>query len=201
MAPVYSTIVTGNNRIVHANQAPAKKSAPLTQEQLSEQKIKREEKQAIIDAAVSKWHEDTNELAQKLATQFDMQPRYFLDLFFQGGAHLVNKQAVVNPYNAFKSLKASELRDGMCTLVLKLYQYSPVSLSEGIAMNAPDIHRNFWAEYAAKSEQEKSDIVKQYSKLTTRVVSLRRDTPRARIQDVANISRNMKMLVRRRLSA
>ena len=50
-------------------------------------------------------------LAMDLAHRFNKKRRYFLDLFFQGGVHLVHKQMKVNPHNAFLSMKAQELHD------------------------------------------------------------------------------------------
>ncbi|KAK6980889.1 hypothetical protein R3P38DRAFT_3334080 [Favolaschia claudopus] len=88
-----------------------KKTAPLTTEQQKEKRDARNEKQAQIDAEVLKWMQETNELANKLADRFDLKPRYFLDIFFQGGAHMINHQTTTNPYNAFKSVKATEARE------------------------------------------------------------------------------------------
>jgi hypothetical protein len=42
---------------------------------------------------------------------FDKKPHYFLDLFFQGGSHMVNHHEKVNAYNTFKSLKAAQLHE------------------------------------------------------------------------------------------
>jgi hypothetical protein len=89
----------------------SQKPAPLTAEQLKEKRAERNDKQARIDARVQQWMESTNELAHSMATEFDMEPRYFLDIFFQGGAHMINHQDVVNPYNAFRGLKSMELRE------------------------------------------------------------------------------------------
>jgi hypothetical protein len=55
--------------------------------------------------------EDTLAKAEALATKFEKKTRYFLDAFFQSGAHMVNRQEVVNPYNAFKAQKAAEHRE------------------------------------------------------------------------------------------
>ena len=52
-------------------------------------------------------------LATDLARRFNKKPRYFLDLFFQNGVHLVHKKTKVNAHNAFISMKAQELRDSV----------------------------------------------------------------------------------------
>ncbi|KAJ6473823.1 hypothetical protein C8R45DRAFT_835193 [Mycena sanguinolenta] len=77
-----------------------------------EKRLARELKQAHIDAKVQEWMEYTNGLATSMGEEFDMKPRYFLDIFFQGSVHMIKHQEVVNPYNTFKSFKAAELREG-----------------------------------------------------------------------------------------
>ncbi|KAJ7340860.1 hypothetical protein DFH08DRAFT_963705 [Mycena albidolilacea] len=63
-------------------------------------------KQTEINAAVQKFLDKAFKTAAELADKYDKKPRYFLDLFFQGGAHMVGQQKEVNPYNAFKNEKA-----------------------------------------------------------------------------------------------
>jgi hypothetical protein len=96
-------------RIHHTHQ----KSAPLTSKQKKEKKDQREENQAAIDTAVDEWFTSTMAKANELAVQFNKKPRYFLDIFFHGGARMVHHHEKVNPHNAFISLKAQELREGM----------------------------------------------------------------------------------------
>lgn len=106
-----STInATSSIRFRHTQQ----KSAPLTSKQRKEKKVQREENQAAIDAAVDQWFSSTMAKANELAAQFNKKPRYFLDIFFHGGARMVHHHEKVNPHNAFMSLKAQELRDGKC---------------------------------------------------------------------------------------
>ncbi|KAJ6472628.1 hypothetical protein C8R45DRAFT_786362, partial [Mycena sanguinolenta] len=150
---------------------------PLTTEQQKEKRLARELKQARIDAKVQEWMEYTNGLATSMGEEFDMKPRYFLDIFFQGGAHMIKHQEVVNPYNAFKSFKAAELREA------------------GESKNGAELHEDYFAEYQALSTQEKEALVEEFEKTRTRNFQLRRDTPRGRVQDVANVVRNMKMLM------
>ncbi|KAJ7301257.1 hypothetical protein DFH08DRAFT_724488 [Mycena albidolilacea] len=176
MPTVYSTIsLASSTRIRTGNHSH--NPAPRTAEQLKEKRDARAEKQSRIEAYVQKWMEDTNQLAQTMATEFDMEPRYFLDIFFQGGAHMVNHQDVINPYNAFRGLKSIELRE------------------QGIVMSAPDIHTNFFDEYEKLTKDEKNDLCTRWEKVRSTNFQLHRDTPRAKVQDVANVVRNMKMLL------
>lgn len=87
--------------------------APLTNAQRKERSVASGKRQEEIDEAVRNWKASTLTLASDLARRFNKKPRYFLDLFFQGGVHLVHKQTKVNPHNAFLSMKAQELRDGV----------------------------------------------------------------------------------------
>ena len=106
---VSSTINAASSvRIRHANH----KSAPLTAKQKKDKAIQRQDKQDAIDAAVDEWFESTMAKANELAERFDKKQRYFLDIFFHGGARMVHHHEKVNTHNAFVSLKAQELRDG-----------------------------------------------------------------------------------------
>lgn len=87
--------------------------APLTDAQRKERSISSQKRQEEIDEAVRDWKASTLTLASDLARRFNKKQRYFLDLFFQGGVHLVHKQTKVNPHNAFLSMKAQELRDSV----------------------------------------------------------------------------------------
>ncbi|KAJ6614645.1 hypothetical protein B0H10DRAFT_1694364, partial [Mycena sp. CBHHK59/15] len=123
---------------------PVKKSAPLTSTQLKEKREKRETRQAEIDAAVDDWRMYTNEKASELAERFDLKPRYFLDVFFQGGAKMVNHQEKVNPYNAFKSEKAAENRE------------------QGISKHVPGLHADHIDEYNSLTDVEKDALVERF---------------------------------------
>ena len=65
----------------------------------------------VSDEAVHDWKANTLTLAMGLVHRFNKKRQYFLNLFFQGGVHLVHKQTKVNPHNAFLSMKAQELHD------------------------------------------------------------------------------------------
>ena len=85
--------------------------APLTDAQHKERSTASQKHQDEIDEAVHDWKANTLTLAMDLAHHFNKKCQYFLDLFFQGGVHLVHKQIKVNPHNAFLSMKAQELHD------------------------------------------------------------------------------------------
>ncbi|KAJ7020930.1 hypothetical protein C8F04DRAFT_929748, partial [Mycena alexandri] len=118
-----------------------KKAAPLTAQQQKEKRDARQEKQERMDAKVRKWMDDPNELANTMALEFDVKPRYILDIFFQGGAHMIHHQEVTNPYNAFKAMKAAELREA------------------GESKDAQELHLDHWDEYNKLSEDDKKKIV------------------------------------------
>jgi len=88
------------------------KSAPTTAAQRKEKAKKREENQEELDTAVNEWFNDTIVRANTLAEKFNRKPRYFLDIFFHGGATMIHANEKVNPHGAFLSLKSQELRDG-----------------------------------------------------------------------------------------
>jgi hypothetical protein len=93
------------------NPATSKSAAP-TPAQRTARAERNSKLQTEINKAIDEWTKSTLNTASELARRFDKKERYFLDIFFQGGAHLVHKQTKVNPFNAFKHLKAEELRDG-----------------------------------------------------------------------------------------
>lgn len=109
---VSSTINAASSaRIRHTQH---KSGPPLTAKQKKDKATEREETQAAIDAAVDEWFDLTTTKANELAERFNKKPRYFLDIFFHGGARMVHHHEKTNAHNAFVSLKAQELRDGTC---------------------------------------------------------------------------------------
>ena len=87
---------------------PVAKPAPLTAEHKREKREAHKQKQAAIDAEVDQWFSFTMAKAGELAERFNKKPRYFLDIFFQGGARMVRERST-NPWNAFMSKKAGEV--------------------------------------------------------------------------------------------
>jgi Rps23 Pro-64 3,4-dihydroxylase Tpa1-like proline 4-hydroxylase len=80
MHKVYSTIAGASHACRRVKNL--KKATLLTAEQQKEKAAARAEKQARIDVYVQKWIEDMANLVAKMATEFDMKPQYFLDIFF-----------------------------------------------------------------------------------------------------------------------
>ncbi|KAJ6620824.1 hypothetical protein B0H10DRAFT_1945854 [Mycena sp. CBHHK59/15] len=177
MPAVYSTIASASRSRIRVYEPALRKTAPRTPAELAEKKETRERRQAEINAAMEEWRDATNEKASELAARFDMKPRYFLDVFFQGGAHMINHQEKINAYNVFKSEKVAENRE------------------LGISKKVHEIHSDHIEEYNALTEAEKAALVERFSETRERNQHLRRDTPRANIQDVSNVVRNMKMLM------
>ncbi|KAF7341569.1 hypothetical protein MSAN_02053800 [Mycena sanguinolenta] len=157
--------------------APAR--APLTAEEKKEKRDERAEKQENIDRDVAEWFSYTEAKAIELAKKYDKRPRYFLDIFFQGGAHMVNHQEKVNPYNAFKAEKAAQRREDGET-----------------GMKVQELHEEYKEEYEALTATEKAELVARFEKIKEDIPKIRRDTPKARVQDVANTVRNIEALFR-----
>ncbi|KAJ6623196.1 hypothetical protein B0H10DRAFT_1787022 [Mycena sp. CBHHK59/15] len=179
MPVVFTTVAAASStRIIPDNGPPRKKQVPQTKEQLKQKRDDRKVRQEKIDAAVEEWRAYTFAKAEELATVFDLKPHYFLVVFFQGGAHLIHHQEKVNPYNAFKSEKAAEARE-----------------CESSSRKVPELHQEHITEYLLLTDEQKDELVERFTNTRTRNFNLHRDTPRGKIQDVANIVRNMKMLM------
>ncbi|KAJ6619192.1 hypothetical protein B0H10DRAFT_1794122, partial [Mycena sp. CBHHK59/15] len=157
-----------------------KKQVPQTKEQLKQKRDDRKVRQEKIDATVEEWRVYAFAKAEELATVFDLKLRYFLDMFFQGGAHLIHHKEKVNPYNAFKSEKAAEARE------------------QGLSKKVPELHQEHITEYLLLTDEQKDELVERITNTRTCNFNLHCDTPHGKIQDVANIVRNMKMLVHAR---
>ncbi|KAJ6491154.1 hypothetical protein C8R45DRAFT_1096671 [Mycena sanguinolenta] len=176
MPAVFSTISAASSARRRPDQ-PRPKPAPLTQEERQTKQITRETRQALIDEWVNEWKAYTMQKAAEYGAEFDLNPRYFLDIFFQGGAKMVHHQERINPFNALKSEKAAENRE------------------LGALKKAQDIHDDIIEEYRNLTNEEKDALVTRFKEAKDRNFNLRRDMPRARVQDVANVVRNMKMLM------
>ncbi|KAJ7267849.1 hypothetical protein C8J57DRAFT_1613969 [Mycena rebaudengoi] len=176
MPTAFTTVAAVSSARIHINTAAPKPQAARSWEKLKLERKAREEKQRKIDAHCAEWRDFTRAKIQQMAVEFDMKERYFEDLFFQGGVRMVHQQQNLNPYNAFKNAKAEENREA------------------GISEDAREIHRNHIEEYEALSQEEKNDLVTNFAKIKADNFHLRRDTPRAKIQDIANVVRNATMM-------
>ncbi|KAJ7757676.1 hypothetical protein B0H14DRAFT_3598809 [Mycena olivaceomarginata] len=160
------------------NQVPSQKRAPLPAQEAKEKREESQATQAAIDAEVADFMTYATTKATALGKRFDKSTRYFLDMFFQGGAHLVNHQNKLNAFNAFKAEKAAERRE------------------EGApGLKAQGLHDLYKDEYDALTEEEKTALLDRFAETKDKVPKARRDTPRARIRDVSNTVRNIQMLM------
>ncbi|KAJ7463589.1 hypothetical protein FB451DRAFT_1403611 [Mycena latifolia] len=114
-------------------QPPKQPRAPLTAEQKKQNRDDSEKELGEMDDEIH-WPE-----------RFDKTPRYFLDIFYQGGARMVNSHTKVNAYNAFKSEKAAECREN------------------GEAKRVPQLHVDYHEEYAQLTGEEKAELVERFT--------------------------------------
>ncbi|TFK59157.1 hypothetical protein BDN72DRAFT_906111 [Pluteus cervinus] len=156
----------------------AQPAAPMTDHQREEAMQASRETKAEMNREVAAWTKYTLDKVAELAKKYKKDERYFLDMFFGGGIHLVNHHDKVNPFNAFMSIKARENRmDGEDLLKLKALQA---------------LHL---AEYHGLNETERLAYVEEFMALKVANLELQRPTPRARIQDVSNVIRNIELLL------
>ena len=66
------------------------KSAVPTPAQRTARAERNSQLQTELSNAIDEWTKSTLNTASELARRFDKKERYFLDIFFQGGAHLVH---------------------------------------------------------------------------------------------------------------
>ncbi|KAJ7257568.1 hypothetical protein B0H12DRAFT_1015376 [Mycena haematopus] len=118
--------------------------APLTAQEKKEKREKSSADQAAMNAAVAAWVAANEAKAVELGKQFDKTPRYFLDIFYQGGARMVNHHKEINPYNAFKSEKAAERRE---------------EGASGLKVQA--LHEEYKEEYDVLTPEEKKELVER----------------------------------------
>ncbi|KAJ6463585.1 hypothetical protein DFH09DRAFT_1347256 [Mycena vulgaris] len=67
--------------------------------------------------------------------------------------------------------------------------------ANGESKNVRELHEEFFEEYSKLTDEEKDALVERHKDVGSREVKLRRDTPRAKIQDVSNMVRNMQLLM------
>lgn len=180
------------------------KSAAPTPAQRTARAERNSQVQTEISNAIDEWTKSTLNTASELARRFDKKERYFLDIFFQGGAHLIHKQTKVNAYNAFKHLKAEELRDGESFLYCgprprpELYNtYSNyLLLSDGERPTLSLLNsEEFKAEYEALDDADLEEMVANHTEHVSSGALRKRNSAQARVQDVSGTVRTMQKLV------
>ncbi|KAJ7233791.1 hypothetical protein C8J57DRAFT_1090264 [Mycena rebaudengoi] len=188
----HTTIVAVSNPRIRRTES--KPRAPLTSEEQREKCEARAERQEEIDMAVGEWFSYTYAKAEELAQRFKKTQRYFLDVFFQGGAHMVHHQDKVNAYNTFKSEKAAECRESAFFFIL-LRNDILTELVDSSPKRVDELHNDYYDEYLKLSDGDKAQLVERFQDVKNRDVKLRRNTPRGRIQDLANTVRNMQLMM------
>lgn len=111
--PTFTTVKSASSQRVRSS---TDKTPPVPYQQQKENAEKRHAKQDDINNAVNEWFTYTLGKANELAERFDKKPQYFLDIFFQGGARMVNHHSKTSAYNAFISLKAKEVNAGISSV-------------------------------------------------------------------------------------
>jgi hypothetical protein len=107
--PRILSILKANTR-----QHPYARRPPLTAAQRRARKSARSQKSFDVNNAIADWHAATLAKAEELAQRFGVKPRYFLDRFFHGGAHMLSKQhSKISPWRAFLSWAATEENSSM----------------------------------------------------------------------------------------
>ncbi|PPQ81182.1 hypothetical protein CVT25_015213 [Psilocybe cyanescens] len=149
----------------------------ISTEQRKEKAKEREQTQEEIDDAVNEWFNNTIAKANELADCFNKKPRHFLNIFFHGGARMINTQEKVNPHNAFLSMKAQELRD------------------EGHVVSMVNIQCDYINEYNALKVEEREELARKHKENKDSSRKLRCPLPCGRICDVSNVKRNMIFLL------
>ena len=177
------------------------KPAVLTPAQRTARAERNGQLQTEISNAIDEWMKSTLNTATELARRFDKKERYFLDIFFQGGAHLIHKQTKVNAYNAFKHSKAEELRDGEIFLGCDSCYYSAYSklhplLPDGERPTLSKLNsEEFKAEYEALDDADLEELVANHTEHVSSGVLRKRNSAQARVQDVSSTIRTMQRLV------
>ena len=180
------------------------KSAATTPAQRSAQAERNSKLQAEVSDAIDEWMKTTLNTASELARRFDKKERYFLDIFFQGGAHLIHKQTKVNAFNAFKHLKAEELRDGeffyrhgSCfNTSSSTYSNLLSLLLDGERPTLSKLNsEEFKAEYEALDDADLEELVANHSEHVSSGALRKRNSAQARIQDVSNTVKTIQKLV------
>ncbi|KAJ8082795.1 hypothetical protein PM082_008651 [Marasmius tenuissimus] len=145
---------------------PRPKPTPIPQALKIIRRQKAQATRKAINDIVAKWEQDTRKLAEQLAGKYGRKVRYFLDLLFQGGVRLTKQQQHTNDFNAFKCVKAHDLRN------------------EGITKTLMEITKEYKPEYLKMSKPDRVNMVKRYHDLKESERKGRNPTAKARAHDV-----------------
>jgi hypothetical protein len=183
--------------LITRKRKPGTKSAPLTAAQRKQKREAREETTQAIDADIDEWFTMTMTKAEELAEKYNKKPRYFTDRFFQGGARLVHGHRTTS-WNAFLSKKTEEVNGGksftQCLIEALLIVSDWVDDASG-STSLVDIIKDHRDEYEELSNEEKKEMVQEFTKEKESLKKLPHPTARGRVQDVLNVVRNIEQLV------
>lgn len=85
---------------------------PLTAAQKKDRQKNRVEKQERIDSFMRGWRAETRAKATAFAEEIGRDERFVLDLMFENGAKFVKEHEKTNSFNAFKSIRTTEMNEG-----------------------------------------------------------------------------------------
>ncbi|ESK96797.1 hypothetical protein Moror_6669 [Moniliophthora roreri MCA 2997] len=155
---------------------------PMTQSQRKEKLEEGKKRCEHIKDDMKLLYSDLEIRCQALADKYDKRPRYFRDLFFQGGVRLMKSQEKTNNFNAWKCVKSHELRESGIT-----------------GLNTIEISKRFITEYHAlkRSKRKMREMLRKYQMLASglRDKFFKAPTARRRAQDMAHTAASVvKML-------
>ncbi|KAF8151053.1 hypothetical protein B0H34DRAFT_862538 [Crassisporium funariophilum] len=150
--------------------------APIPTAQRKEKAACQLAKRLEINSAVQDWFTEVYQEATVLAERFGKKPCYFLDRFFQGGAHLVHRQGKVNAFNAWKKMKAAEMCEKGETPTLRALHDTKLK-----------------QEYEALDASDWLEIIENHR--ASKVINVKRTTPRGKLQDVVCTIKNIEQQI------
>ncbi|KAK1234284.1 hypothetical protein PQX77_002517, partial [Marasmius sp. AFHP31] len=145
---------------------PRPKAPPIPQALKIIHRQKAQATRKAINDIVTKWEQDTRQLAEQMAGKYGRKVQYFLDLLFRGGVRLSKQQQRTNYFNTFKSVKAHDL------------------CNKGITKTLLEITKEYKPEYERMSKPERLNIVKRYHELKESEKKGHNPTAKARAQNV-----------------
>ncbi|KAL0563803.1 hypothetical protein V5O48_018260 [Marasmius crinis-equi] len=98
--------------VVHLKKQTRKAAAdiPIPNTQVLKKSNERRKKASEIKQEIAKLRRYVRGRCNELAEIYDLKPRYFADMFYQGGVRNAKARNAPNPFNAFKSVMAHERR-------------------------------------------------------------------------------------------
>ena len=178
----------------HIQNPAASKSVVPTPAQCTAWAERKSQFQTELNNAVDKWTKSTLNTTSELACRFDKKEWYFLNIFFQGGAHLFCKQTKVNAYNTFKHLKAEGLHNGEMFLWCGCSTYLiQLPLPDGKRPTLSKLEE-FKAEYEALDDEELEEMVANHSEHVSGSLT-RCYSTQAHVQDVTSTIMTMQKIV------